>query len=134
MSRERTGEAGYLYEVPLLAIVVGVVGMVLVKFAPYPWMAWTVCALVSIAVGFFLWYNFLAPGWLPGGLKQQVSISGTVLLITLALATPPMGDISPWAAVTTVFVSVGGLILMLAIRGILALIARNRQKDPPAQP
>jgi len=58
-------EHGYLYEIPLLTILIAVACAVLIKVLPMPWNLIPLVILV-VAVGFFLYYNFLRPGWLPG--------------------------------------------------------------------
>jgi TRAP-type C4-dicarboxylate transport system permease large subunit len=58
-------QAGYLWEIPLLAIFVVVVGAVIGPRLPDPWR-FVVYAVIAVAVVAFLFYNFVFPGWLPG--------------------------------------------------------------------
>ena len=46
-------------------VLIAVVCAVLINILPAPWNLIPLAILVA-AVGFFLYYNFLRPGWLPG--------------------------------------------------------------------
>ncbi len=57
-------EAGYLWEIPLLLILVAVVVSVVAPLLPSPWNLIPIALLVAACI-FFLIYNFFFSGWLP---------------------------------------------------------------------
>jgi len=60
------GEGGYLYEIPLLVLLVAVVGIGLGSWIPAPWNLILLSAL-GLVVILFLIYNFFFAGWRPKG-------------------------------------------------------------------
>ncbi len=58
------GEGGYLYEIPLLVLLLALVVIVFGSWIPAPWNMILLGAL-ALAFVLFLIYNFFFAGWLP---------------------------------------------------------------------
>jgi hypothetical protein len=57
-------EGGYLYEIPLLVLLVAIVALVLGSWFPKPWNIILLLALALVVI-LFLVYNFFFAGWRP---------------------------------------------------------------------
>ena len=58
------GEGGYLYEIPLLVLLVAIVSIILGSLIPQPWNIILIAAFALIVILFFI-YNFFFAGWRP---------------------------------------------------------------------
>ena len=61
-------QAGYLWEIPLLVLLITVVVSIVGPLLPSPWDLIPI-ALLAAAWIFFLIYNFFFAGWIPGRRK-----------------------------------------------------------------
>jgi len=61
-------EAGYLWEIPLLVLLIAVVVSIVAPLLPSPWNLIPIALLVAACI-FFLIYNFFFAGWMPGKRK-----------------------------------------------------------------
>ena len=61
-------EAGYLWEIPLLVLLIAVVVSIVAPLLHSPWNLIPIALLVAACV-FFLIYNFFFAGWMPGKRK-----------------------------------------------------------------
>ena len=61
-------QAGYLWEIPLLVLLIIVVVSIVAPLLPSPWDLIPIALLVAAWI-FFLIYNFFFAGWIPGRRK-----------------------------------------------------------------
>lgn len=66
--RLRGNQAGYLWEIPLLVLLIAAVVSIVAPLLPSPWNLIPIALLVAAFI-FFLIYNFFFSGWMPGKRK-----------------------------------------------------------------